>query len=203
MKNLYSILGLKDDATTEEIKIAHRKLIKKHHPDKNGGQASEVFLNIQKAYEILSNPQTRNLYDEHGFTEADNNHKRIMQLTAKLIHHCISIGTLPDQLINEMERQEFYIIEKLIKTKDGIEEQINKLVQQKDALKMKNASKIDMIAHIIMDMMRQKKAEMLMTSKSIEDHQAIIDIIDKYEKGEIVIKVEFNSWGTSSTGTAG
>lgn len=206
MENLYLILGIKDNATLEEIKRAHRKLIKKHHPDKNGGQASEVFLNIQKSYEVLSNPQTRSLYDEHGFAEADNNHQRIMQLAAKLIHHCINIGISPDMLINEMEAQELHIIEKLIKTKEGIEEQISKLAERKDALKMKNKSKIDMIGQIIIDMMQQKRAELLLISKSIEDHDSIIDIICKYEKGEVAIKVVHDSWNISvesTTGTAG
>ncbi len=46
-----SILGLKNNATSDEIKTEYRKLIKKHHPDKGGN--NEAFIKIRKAFEIL------------------------------------------------------------------------------------------------------------------------------------------------------
>ncbi|MFH0912446.1 MAG: molecular chaperone DnaJ [Patescibacteria group bacterium] len=67
-EDYYSILGLKRDATQEEIKKAYRKLALKYHPDKaNGDKASETkFKQINEAYQILSDPAKRQRYDQFG-----------------------------------------------------------------------------------------------------------------------------------------
>lgn len=60
----YSILGVNSDASTEEIKKAYKKLALKYHPDKNKSEeATEIFKNVSRAYDILSNPTTREKYD--------------------------------------------------------------------------------------------------------------------------------------------
>ncbi len=64
--NYYAILGLPFDASPDEIRSAYRDLARKVHPDvhPNSDQQSEVFLKVQRAYEVLSNVQTRREYDE-------------------------------------------------------------------------------------------------------------------------------------------
>ena len=65
----YDILGLKKDCSPEQIKKAYRKLAIKYHPDKNRGkeeEATKKFKEISEAYEILSNPEKREIYDEYG-----------------------------------------------------------------------------------------------------------------------------------------
>jgi curved DNA-binding protein CbpA len=66
MKNHYRILGVKADATQEEIKKSYRKLAFKFHPDKNNGDlaVSDRFTEIQEAYQILSNIQKRKTFDK-------------------------------------------------------------------------------------------------------------------------------------------
>lgn len=60
----YAILGVFRDASQEEIKRAYFEAAQRLHPDKNvAAGETEIFLEIQKAYEILSNPKRRNLYD--------------------------------------------------------------------------------------------------------------------------------------------
>jgi DnaJ-class molecular chaperone len=66
-KNLYDLLGVEDDAPDEEIKSAFRRLAKKYHPDVTEDSrelAEEKFKEIAKAYEILSNPAKRSIYDQ-------------------------------------------------------------------------------------------------------------------------------------------
>lgn len=65
---LYDILGVKPTATIDEIKKTYKKLAIKYHPDKNQGdpEAEKKFKEISHAYEILSDPEKRELYDQYG-----------------------------------------------------------------------------------------------------------------------------------------
>lgn len=65
---LYDQLSIKPDATQEEIKKAYRKAALKWHPDKNkdNPQAAERFKEVSQAYEILSDPEKRKVYDQYG-----------------------------------------------------------------------------------------------------------------------------------------
>jgi curved DNA-binding protein CbpA len=64
-KNYYIILGVKNTASSEEIKQAFRKLAKQYHPDKNHGKnsAEELFKEVQEAYAVLSDYEKRKKYD--------------------------------------------------------------------------------------------------------------------------------------------
>lgn len=64
--NYYSILGIPFDASPDEIKSAYREMARRVHPDsnRNNPQAGELFLQVKKAYDILSNPEVRAAYDE-------------------------------------------------------------------------------------------------------------------------------------------
>ncbi len=65
----YSILGVSQSATPEEIKKAYRKLALKYHPDKTGGDkaSEEVFKKISDSYTILSDDEKRRKYDTRNF----------------------------------------------------------------------------------------------------------------------------------------
>lgn len=67
-EDYYKLLGISKDASADEIKKAYRKLAVKYHPDKNPGdkEAEEKFKEISHAYEILSNPEKRQQYDQFG-----------------------------------------------------------------------------------------------------------------------------------------
>ena len=64
MKDLYEILGVAPGASPIVIKAAYRRLAKQHHPDAGGDRA--LFEEIQRAYDILSDPEKRRRYDETG-----------------------------------------------------------------------------------------------------------------------------------------
>lgn len=61
MQDYYSILGINSESTREEIRSAYKKLAKLHHPDRGGDTAK--FQEIQNAYSVLNNPETRQQYD--------------------------------------------------------------------------------------------------------------------------------------------
>ena len=67
-RDYYEVLGLSKSASADEIKKAHRKLVRQYHPDvtKNDPASAEKFKEVQEAYDILSDPTKRQQYDQFG-----------------------------------------------------------------------------------------------------------------------------------------
>jgi DnaJ-class molecular chaperone len=67
-RDYYEVLGVSREASEEQVKAAYRKLARKFHPDLNPSDraAEERFKELQEAYDVLSDPEKRKLYDKYG-----------------------------------------------------------------------------------------------------------------------------------------
>ena len=67
-RDYYTVLGVARGSSAEEIKKAYRKLAIQFHPDKNPGDAAaeDKFKEAAEAYEVLSNPEKKQKYDQFG-----------------------------------------------------------------------------------------------------------------------------------------
>jgi molecular chaperone DnaJ len=74
-RDYYEVLGVARGATEEEVKKAFRKLAMKYHPDKNpdNKESEAKFKEINEAYEVLSDTEKRNLYDQFGHAGVNQN----------------------------------------------------------------------------------------------------------------------------------
>jgi len=72
-RDYYEVLGVSKTSSTDEIKQQYRKLALKFHPDRNtSSDAGEHFKEISEAYAVLSDPQKKQIYDQHGHAGVDD-----------------------------------------------------------------------------------------------------------------------------------
>ena len=69
LPDLYAVLGVKRDATLQEITKAYRKLAARFHPDRRSGEDDGAFAEVARAYETLRDANKRAFYDSGGAME--------------------------------------------------------------------------------------------------------------------------------------
>ena len=100
--DLYKILGLSSSASQDDIRKAHRKLVRAYHPDANPQDptAEERFKAVQQAYEVLSNENKRQEYDKrfHTSSKGSSGRPRARGAGVKTKGESTSTVTLSDLL---------------------------------------------------------------------------------------------------------
>jgi len=100
MQNLYDVLGVPENASPDEIKKAYRSLAKQYHPDSGNGD-EEAFRNINRAYTVLSSPESRGDYDK----TLNNYRNRTGSVDSYTADHYEVSGEQIQRLLEELVRQ--------------------------------------------------------------------------------------------------
>lgn len=106
MKSLYEILGVPPDASAAVIKHAFRRLANKNHPDKGGD--TEDMQQIQKAYDVLSDPDRRSRYDATGAVDQLPNPEDVLRSEALSL-----IAQAFEAVLDDLDPDQFDIVSKV------------------------------------------------------------------------------------------
>lgn len=181
MTDLYAILGVTRDADPETIKAAYRAKAKRLHPDQGGG--ADEFAELQRAYELLSDPQKRARYDETGSADdgvQDNDREAIgmvcaafqqaMDAAQDVARSDIVAGT--KQLIRQSQKSCF-------NQRSGNEAKLRKLRAVHARVKRQGAGP-DQIGGLLSQMIRETEGAIKMLDRHAEIHLRSLEIVEDY-----------------------
>jgi len=128
----YSILGISKKATDQDIKKGYRKQAVLWHPDKNPdnrSEAEEKFKKVSEAYQVLSDPEKRKLYDQHGISS--NNSLPKTTGTQGFVH-IFSGGLDPEELFRKFFSQDDFFLHRPRSVFKGSNQKINLMCDLKE-----------------------------------------------------------------------
>ena len=182
MTDYYETLGITTEATTEEIKQAHRGLMKKHHPDKNAGELTERCRSIQEAYDCLSKPGTRAHYDEYGLARATKRFEAVQKLAIQVSTQFLTEGVNPELFIPKMQQ---HLDQELAEHKNNlqiIDFNIEKINTQRSAIKLKDENQMDLVGAALEEMIEQQLANKTQLQETIDMYESLLKNVDQYEQ---------------------
>lgn len=131
--NHYDTLGVTPDATPDEIKQARRRAAQKAHPDKEGGSDAQMAA-INRAYEVLSNPETRAHYDQTG-KDPGTPSDPVMTTLAELFE--MAIEGCDGDVLAYCDRKITSALRELDTREDAAKGSIRKLSKKRDRVRAK------------------------------------------------------------------
>lgn len=194
----YETLGLQPDATPKDIKRAFRAKSMAAHPDREGG-SHEAMAEVNRAYEVLSNPERRAQYDQTGDDKPqasirDQATGVLADLFAKALEHDENVVSVARRSI-EGAREEARARLEMIKRK------VAALQSRRDKIRVKDGEVN--LAHAIIDgQVVQANNQVQQIERHLEIMAEVRKMLDAYESSEAAMVVRTH-WGGSTTATAG
>ncbi|HUR67473.1 MAG TPA: DnaJ domain-containing protein [Chitinophagaceae bacterium] len=149
LKDYYGILELPPSATQQEIKKAYRKLAQQHHPDKNDNDpySGNKFAEIKEAYEVLTNPSTKEYYLQQRWYDQSMGKKRSAQVMT------------PDSILKQALELERYVakLDAFRMDKQGLHDHIMAIVDNPTVQKLNNFNERDINNEIVSALVKSLK----------------------------------------------
>ena len=184
--NPYDVLGVDKDFSTEDLKKAFKEKSKQLHPDITGG-SSEDFENLKKAFDILTDPAKRSLYDEYGVDETLDIETESKMVAVQIV--ISALEGLPDSC--EFDKEIAGIFKRCL---DGIEEQErsakksrDKLQRRLDAIQKKPAN--DFLTKEIIKVIESYSRAMKLAQLNYRIHDSAFKLVKEYKFD--VIKITY------------
>jgi Ca-activated chloride channel homolog len=163
-KNYYEVIGLTRDASGADIRRAYRELVRKYHPDSNPNspEATEKFIQIQQAYEVLGDPQQRAKYDR----------------TLPADHEPLSIKTIYSRknLVKVSETQLLFVLLEISPPEDKPEDDLPPLniCMVLDRSTSMKGERMDMVKSTAIEIMRHMRSEDIFSIVAFGDRANVI-----------------------------
>lgn len=192
---LYEVLGVPRDADAATIKAAYRKLAKKHHPDK-GGDAEE-FKKVQKAYDILSNPDRRQRYDagEEEPRAERSVEDQAVEFILQGFDQVLEMEDLPPSMdplsvvVDSLKK----LTKDVAKQLDRFEKQLARMEKQRNRIKRKKKAKPsdNLWARVIES--KSNRAKMSLAKLRVQEQVVAmaLEMLAEYESEGPTIKTKF------------
>lgn len=183
--NLYDDLGVDPGATPEEIKAAHRKSVKRTHPDRVGDSGRAEFERVQRAYLVLASPEKRARYDQTGKIDdsADNQNPMIAAMIRAAFQQALAV--VQDQYgrydLIELTRKNLQAMRQSAVQDALISRDLMPMKEDLlGRLQLKQTTRFDPIGGMIRDEIKSLKAQEEMAMQGVAGIDAAIAHLDHY-----------------------
>jgi len=177
----YTILGVGRDASPSDVKKAYRRLSRKYHPDVNPDDpnAAEMMAAVNKAYEVLSDPARRAIYDKHG-TDFDPAAKSARELMLKKLSEIIDSVDAESDILDMMLRWIREQEERLSLNRGSAKRDIDRLEKMRKTVRHKSGG------GKVIDSIFERKIQRAQDALDSMDHQeeilkAMRPMLEDYE----------------------
>lgn len=201
----YEILGVDNDATPDEIKKSYRKLAAIHHPDKGGDE--EIFKKISDAYEILSDSELREAYDNGNLEDALNKDNALVKRVLAIFEEVINWGGFVPDHMDLFKLMKENINDKELRMEQSLKEFENEIKNIKSI--QKRIKKADILVQYLdnhvedytknIESIKKEKGYLEEVRKFIEDFKYEVDEDEDWDLPEL--EYEENTDGIDFTDT--
>ncbi len=183
--DLYERLGIDSSSTLEEIHKAYRSLCKVHHPDAGGSQ--DDFNRLHEAYSILSNPESRQVYDVSGVIQDSVYRAQVNAMAVEKVRELVNQATMaiPDptsvDLVADLIRGIAHVPKELDKTERAILQRKKKLGELLKRFKLKKRTGTDYVKDHLEKQLESCDAELQNVQKMRDVLKRTVEIFKGYE----------------------
>jgi hypothetical protein len=192
--SLYDDLGVRADASEAEIKAAHREGARRHHPDLGGDR--EDFDPVQRAYDVLSDPESRRRYDRTGAydqapppSEEQEALSLLQAVLTELIGGAADLSRI--DLIGAVLAALGVRLKAVLTRSVAADAAIARIGEARGRLSRSEEVAGDPLAALFDHQIREAEAVKLRVQRSVQVHSAAMDLIRGYayrtEEGDAVV----------------
>ena len=179
--NPYIELDVPVDASLETIKQRYRTLAQMYHPDKGGDE--DIFKHIKLAYEILSDPDRRKLYDITGETTTSNTKdEAVAKIVQILLHVVPNFNVDQDDLILIAEMETRTMLKLVFKDIEVTEKNIVNLEKVSKKIRIKTEGE-NLLNSFVLNQILQRRQELVTFQHRIKVCNLMLEILKDYEYG--------------------